>query len=190
MRLPLVPPEQLTDEQQPLYDRNRRQMDASFTSFTTVDSGGALLGPWGVFLHEPTVGQANYDLVDAITGLGRLPVPLQQVAILAVGARYKAAYEMYAHAAVAASHGLDERKIAALCAGVRPADLTTEEASAFDVTSALLDGGVLPEPTYRAARDLLGQPALNELVFWIAHYTSISITLNAFDVTIPSNEHS
>jgi hypothetical protein len=38
----------------------------------------------------------------------------------------------------------------------------------------------------RAARDLLGQPALNELVFWISTYATVSITLNLFDV--PSEE--
>ena len=106
----------------------------------------------------------------------------KQVAILSVGARFKAAYELYAHAAVAGSEGLDAAKIATLCAGDRPPDLTPEEACAFDVSLALLDGGVLPGPTYRAARDLLGQPALNELVFWVGLYASVSITLNAFDV--------
>ncbi len=50
------------------------------------------------------------------------------------------------------------------------------------MTSALLDGGVLPGATYRAARDLLGQGALNELVFWVGTYATVSITLNALDV--------
>ena len=120
--------------------------------------------------------------MDAITRLKRLPDAAKQVAILRVGARFKAAYEIYAHAAVAGSAGLSPAQTATLSAGVRPPDLSPEGACAFDVTTALLDGGVLPGPTYQAARTMLGQPALNELVFWVGLYASVAITLNAFDV--------
>jgi len=69
MRLSLVPPDQLTSEQRSLYDRCRRQIAGGFTAFKTVDDEGVLLGPWGVFIQEPAVGSAHYDLVDAITDL-------------------------------------------------------------------------------------------------------------------------
>ncbi len=81
---------------------------------------------------------------------------------------------------------MDPAKIATLAAGGRPLDLTPEEACAFDVATALLGGGVLPGATYRAARDLLGQGALTELVLWVGTYAQVAITLNAFDV--PSEE--
>ncbi len=182
MRLPLVPPDQLTAEQRALYDRCRRQIAHGFTAFKTTDADGALLGPWGVFIQEPAVGEAHCDLVDAVTKLQRLPDAAKQVALLVVGARFKAAYELYAHAAVAGAAGLSVGKVATLCAGLRPLDLAADEACAFEVTTALLDGGVLPGPTYQAARERLGQPALNELVFWVSLYVGVCITLNAFDV--------
>ena len=81
---------------------------------------------------------------------------------------------------------MDPAKLATLAADGRPLDLTPEEACAFDVATALLGGGVLPGATYRAARDMLGQGALNELVLWVGTYAQVSITLNAFDV--PSEE--
>lgn len=186
MRLPLIPPGQLTPEQRALYDRNRDQIAHGFTAFTTTREDGALLGPWGVFLHEPAVGQAHYDQIAAITAMRRLPPSAKQVAIIVVGARFRAAYELYAHAATAADEGMDPAKIATLAAGGRPPDLTLEEACAFDVTTALLGAGVLPGAVYRAARDLLGQGALNELVLWVGTYAQVAITLNAFDV--PSEE--
>lgn len=182
MRLPLLPPDRLNPEQKALYDRNREQISHGFTAFKTMNEEGALLGPWGIFIQEPEVGQAHYDLIAAVSGLGRLSAAAKQVAIIVVGARFKAAYELYAHAATAEEAGMDPAKIATLAAGVRPPDLTLEEACAFDVATALLGGGVLPGATYRAARDLLGQPALNELVLWISNYASVSLTLNAFDV--------
>ncbi len=186
MRLPTLPPDQLTAEQRALYDRNRAQIAQGFTAFTTTRDDGALLGPWGVFLHEPAVGQAHYDQIAAITAMKRLSPAAKQVAILVVGARFKAAYELYAHAATASAEGMDPTKIATLAAGGRPLNLTPDEACAFDVASSLLDGGVLPGAVYRAARERLGQGALSELVLWVGTYAQVSITLNAFDV--PSEE--
>ena len=186
MRLSTIPPDQLTPEQRALYDRNREQIAHGFTAFKTTREDGAMLGPWGVFLHEPLVGQAHYDVIAAITAMNRLPPSAKQVAIIVAGAHFNAAYELYAHTATAAAEGMDQAKIATLTAGVRPLDLTPEEACAFDVATALLGGGVLPGATYRAARDLLGQGALNELVLWIGTYAQVAITLNAFDV--PSEE--
>ncbi len=159
-----------------------KQIAGGFTSFKTTREDGALLGRWGVFLHEPAVGQAHYDMIAAVTALKRLAPSAKQVAIIVIGARYKAAYELYAHAATAAAEGMDPAKIATLAAGGRPLDLTLEEACSFDVATELLEGGVLPGATYRAARDLLGQGALNELVLWIGTYAQVAITLNAFDV--------
>ena len=98
VRLPPIPPDKLTSEQRALYDRNREQIAHGFTAFRTTRDDGALLGPWGVFLHEPAVGQAHYGQIAAVTALKRLPEPAKQVAILVVGARYRAAYELYAHA--------------------------------------------------------------------------------------------
>ena len=161
MRLPILPPDKLTGEQKPLYDRFRTQIDGGFTGFKTVRDDGALLGPWSVWIHEPKVGEGIRVMLDAISTMKRLSDEVKQIAILAVGARYKAAYEMYAHAAVGGRDGLSDEKMAAVCAGQKPTDMTGEEQTAFNVTMALLDGGVLPGPTYNAARKALGQGALN-----------------------------
>ena len=46
MRLPLVPPDRLNDEQRPFYDRPLKQIEhGGFTAFKTRDAKGALLGP-------------------------------------------------------------------------------------------------------------------------------------------------
>ncbi len=182
MRLPLLPPDRLTADQKPLYDAFLAQISGGFTGFKTVREDGALLGPWSVWIHEPAVGEATRKLLDAISGMKRLSDPVKQIAILAVGSRFKAAYEMYAHAAVGGRDGLTPAKLSAVCAGQRPGDLTPEEATAFDVAMALLDGGVLPGATYNAARAALGQAALNELIQLVALKAFVSTILNAYDV--------
>ena len=187
MRLPLLPPDHLAGDQRAFYDRALRQIqNGGFTAFRTQDDRGALLGPWSIFAHAPTIGQAHYDQVEAITAMKLLPERARQVAILVVGAHFRAAYELYAHAATAAREGMDEARIATLAAGGRPGDLDPDETAAFDVAHALMRGGVLPGATYAAARARLGEGALYELVMLVGLYAQVSIVLNAFDV--PSEE--
>jgi alkylhydroperoxidase family enzyme len=182
MRLSIIPPDQLSAEQKPLYDAFRQQIDGGFTGFKAVREDGALLGPWSVWIHEPKVGEATRVLLDAVSGLKRLPDPAKQIAILVVGSKFKAAYELYAHAAVGENDGLSDAKIATISAGQRPSDLTGEEAVAFDVAYALLEGGVLAGPTYDAARTVLGQAELNELIYLVGLYAYVSVILNGYDV--------
>jgi 4-carboxymuconolactone decarboxylase len=182
MRLPLITPDRLSPEQKPLYDAFRHQIEGGYTGFKTVADDGALLGPWSVWIHEPAVGEAVRRLLDAVAGLKRLADPVKQIAILAVGSKFKAAYELYAHAAVGGRDGLTSAKMASVSAGQRPVDLSAEEAAAFDVAIALLEGGVLPGPTYDHARNTLGQGALNELIYLIGVYAFVSTTLNGYDV--------
>ena len=162
---------------------------AKYDLFTTMRPDGALLGPWNAWLHQPELGEAFWGATQAMTRFAALPDRVRQVVILVVGARFGAAYEIYAHGAVAsARHGMSARRIATLAAGGRPEDLADEEAAGFDVATALLAGGVLPEPTYRQAVALFGQRGTNELIYLVGHYCFVSITLNGFAVPVPGGE--
>src|SRR5262249_12253461 len=101
MRLPLIPPNQLTAAQKPLYDDTKKGIAANFKAFRTIAGDGSLIGPWNAWLHEPVIGRAVWELTKAMTAQASLPDPARQVAILVVGARFNAAYELYAHIAVA-----------------------------------------------------------------------------------------
>lgn len=87
-----------------------------------------------------------------------LPAPVREVAILVTGAHFRAAYELYAHVIIAEQRGLSDEKLATIVAGQRPVDLTRQEAVAYDFASALVNGGVLPELTYRRAVSEFGEP--------------------------------
>ena len=123
-----------------------------------------------------------------MTANATLPDNVRQIAILVVGARYDAAYEIYAHIAVAEHEGMSRR--AAGDAGRRPqADRpAAEESVAFDFAYALARGGVLPEPLYRLAVDTFGQHGTNELIYLVGLYALVSTTLNGFNVPVPERE--
>src|SRR3954468_15737712 len=153
MRLPLIAPADLTPEQRPLYDDMRKGIASNFNAFKVEREDGALMGPWKPWLHEPAIGKAIWDLTLAMTANATLPDNVRQIAILVVGARFDAAYEIYAHIAVAEREGIKPERLPALVADLKPVDLAPEESVAFDLSYALVRGGTLPEPLYRLAID-------------------------------------
>src|SRR3954453_17547498 len=142
MRLPLIAPADLTPEQKALYDNMRAGISKNFNAFKVEREDGALMGPWNPWLHEPAIGKAIWNLTLAMTANATLPDKVRQIAILVVGARYDAAYELYAHVAVAEREGMKAERLAALVAGLKPTDLTPRENVAFDFSYALSRGGV------------------------------------------------
>lgn len=185
MRLPIIPPAELTAEQKPLYDSMRQGITANFQGFVNVRDDGALLGPWNPWIHEPKIGKAVWDLTMVMASNPSLPGPVREVAILVTGAHFKSAYELYAHVIVAEHRGLSDEKLATIVAGQRPIDLTRPEAVAYDMASALVNGGVLPELTWRAAVEQFGLHGASELSYLIGLYCMVSVTLNTFDVPVP-----
>jgi alkylhydroperoxidase family enzyme len=188
MRLPLIPPSDLTSEQRRLYDDMRQGIAGHFNAFKVEREDGALMGPWNPWLHEPGIGKAIWDLTLAMTANAVLPDNVRQVAILVVGARYDAAYEIYAHIAVAEREGMPAERLATLVADLKPNDLAPDESVAFDVAYALSRGGVLPEPLYVLAVKTFGQHGANELIYLVGLYALVSVTLNGFNVPVPERE--
>jgi hypothetical protein len=188
MRLPLIAPADLKAEQKPLYDDMRKGIAGNFNAFKAERDDGALMGPWNPWLHEPRIGKAIWDLTLAMTAEASLPDNVRQIAILVVGARFDAAYEIYAHIAVAEHEGMKPERLATLVADVKPTDLAPDESVAYDFSFALVRGGTLPEPLYRLAVETFGQHGTNELIYLVGLYALVSTTLNAFNVPVPERE--
>src|SRR5215470_11136181 len=188
MRLPLISPDQLTSQQRSLYDQMRKGIASNFNAFKVEREDGALMGPWNPWLHEPAIGKAIWDLTLAMTANATLPDNVRQIAILVVGARFDAAYEIYAHSAVAEREAMKAARLAALVADLKPNDLAPDENVAFDVAYKLVRGGTLPEPLYRLAVDTFGQHGTNELIYLVGLYSLVSTTLNGFNVPVPERE--
>ena len=185
MRMPVILPADLSPEQKPLYEDMRAGIAQNFKGFIAMADNGALLGPFNCWLHEPKYGRAIWELVKAISTSPSLPKPVREVAILVTGAKFRSAYELYAHVLIAERRGLDDDKVATIVAGQRPGDLTREEAITYDLTAALLETGVLPELTYQQAVSTFGAQATAELIYLVGVYCLVSVTLNGFDVPVP-----
>ncbi|WP_374309654.1 carboxymuconolactone decarboxylase family protein [Methylocella sp.] len=185
MRLPLIPPSELSPEQRALYNDMSEGIAANFKGFVAVREDGALMGPWNPWLHEPVFGKASWELVKALASNPSLPKNVREVAILVTGAHFKSAYELYAHVLVGELRGLSDEKIETIVAGLRPSDLTRQEAVAYDVAYALVNGAVLPQLLYKAAVEAFGAHGAAELSYLVGLYCLVSVTLNTFNTPVP-----
>jgi len=193
MRLPLIAPANLTDAQKTLYEDMKKGIGSNFNAFLTLapdgtPEAGALMGPWNPWLHEPHIGGAVWELTKAMTMEATLPDPVRQIVILVTGAHFDAAYEIYAHTAVAEKEKMSAERLATLLSGSRPGDLSKEEGIGYDVAFALTNGSVLPEPLYRLAVTTFGQHGTNELIYLVGLYCMVSMTLNGFNVPVPERD--
>jgi hypothetical protein len=188
MRLPLIPPADLTPEQRPVYDDMKAGIEKNFSGFKTIADNGALEGPWNPWLHESKFGKPIWDLTLALSVSPSLPRPVREVAILVTGARFHSSYELYAHVIAGERRGLSDDKLATIVSGQRPADLTHDEGVAYDVAASLLHHGTLPELSYRAAVQAFGVHGAAELIYLVGLYCLVSVTLNGFNVPVPESE--
>ena len=187
MRLPLLPAKSLTPEQKRLYADMREGIEINFKGFTAMNKSGQLIGPWNPWLRYPKWGGPVWELVKALSFSPGLPRPVREVAILVTGAKFRSAYEIYAHVLASELRGLPDEKISTIVAGQRPSDLSEDEGIAYDVASHLVSGGVLPMLTYQRAASAFGEEGAAELIYLVGLYCAVSVTLNGFDVPVPED---
>lgn len=188
MRLPLLKPSELNQEQKAVYDSIREVTDKAFKNFMFMKEDGELIGPFNAMLHFPKFGAAAWAMNKTLYDHTRLPSSVLQVCVLVTGAHMKARYQIFGHEQLAANAGVPFQKIATLAAGQRPADLTAEESVAFDVAYALNQRGPLAESTYRAGVAMFGPEGMAEIIYLVGAFHLIAIILNGYDVSVPGRE--
>jgi 4-carboxymuconolactone decarboxylase len=187
MRLPLLVPTNLSGEQKTLYVTMHEEIKGHFSGFVTEREDGALEGPWNAWLHFPDVGSQAWSLSKAVLVMAAIPVRCREIAILVIGRRFRAAYEIYAHTSVAQSAGIPESAITAILAGERSVQLGPDELLAFDFASALVGGGAIPEALFASAKQTFGETGCAELTYLVGLYCFVAVTLNGFDVPVPNH---
>ncbi len=188
MRLPNIHPDQVSAEQQPLFDKLRAGIQEHLQGFVTQQPNGALIGPFNALLHFPKLGMPAWDLFLALAGGSALPKAVRETVILSTGARYGSMYELYSHEALAPKAGLSASKIRTLAAGERPGDLSDEEGIGYDVAAVLHRGHQVPNTTYQAAVSAFGVQGVAEIAYLVGCYALIGSLLNTFDVNLPGTE--
>ncbi|HXW45085.1 MAG TPA: carboxymuconolactone decarboxylase family protein [Streptosporangiaceae bacterium] len=180
-RLPDLRRDQLSPEGQAVWDgivgtRGSRLITAE----------GGLAGPFNAFLHAPDVGRGLTELGATVRFGTSLDRRLSEVAIITVGARWRAEYEWWAHARMAREHGVPDAVVDAISRGAEPPFAAADERIVHAIASQLAVGGDVTQDAYDAGRALLGDAGMVELVALCGYYTLISFLLNTFRVPLPA----
>lgn len=188
-RVPALPRSELSEERQGAFDTLSKSLAGGISKHFVLqrESDGALVGPVPAYLVLPPMG---IELMQCARVLGKVSVlspEARETAILVVGSRYAAAYEVYAHAKVAlAETALTKAQVQQLSAGEKPADLNDACSYAFDVASSLTSvPGPLPQPLWDRGIALMGKEGVLSLVHYCGFYAYTAFLLNAIDAPVP-----
>ena len=153
-----------------------------------LDERGGLAGPFNAWVRRPDLGIVVQRLGERLRFHGSLPGAAREIAILAVGAKWMAEYEWWAHSKIAGREGVSDETIDAIRCAERPPLSDPVEQVVYDFTSALIETGRVDSALYDATRAHLGAGGLVEFVTLAGYYTLVSFTLNSFEVPLPGGE--
>lgn len=186
-RLPLLKPEDLSPDQASLYDLIMKQFVAGLNvgNLQSNTSDGRLIGPYNPLLYSPEMSSAFIAFQLAEAKSTSLEARVRQVVILAVGAVWKAPYEIYAHAAVARKLGFSEEEISKLSAGESPESLSNAERIAHQYATQLTTSHWIDDDLFAVAKKIFGLKGLVDMAELIGAYHLVSVILNSFAIPAP-----
>jgi 4-carboxymuconolactone decarboxylase len=149
---------------------------------------GRVEGPLRIWVTHP-------ELADKAQALGAfcrygtsLPQRLSELAIIVMGADWKAGFEWYAHAPLAIQGGIEPAAVEAIRTGGTPHFEKADEAAVYTFARELVTTRRVSPAAYANATSHLGQTGVIELVTILGYYALVSMTLNVFEIPLPPGE--
>jgi len=173
-RLKPIDPAALDPAQRAVYDR------------IAGGARGGVGGPFTALLASPELCGRVEQLGVFIRYDCSVPMRLRELAILCVGRHWRADYEWFAHAPIAAKQGVPDAVIQAIGTGSdSPPFDAPADATVFRFVRTLLKEGHVPDAVYAEAVALLGEKGTVELTGLVGYYTLLALQLNTFEVAPP-----
>jgi 4-carboxymuconolactone decarboxylase len=168
-----IPVDQMTTEQRKGYE-------------LVIQERGEAPGPYKILIQNP-------NLLRVLVPVGKyfqqshssLSDAEREIVVNLINAKWHAAYSNYEHEMIGERAGLPAEKVQALIAGLHTTFEDPRQQLVYDMTSTLIAPRIVPQGLYERAVKLLGDAGLTDLTVLIGYFTSISMTLVAYDV--PSN---
>ena len=141
-------------------------------------------GPFAPWLLSPGFAHLAQELGAFVRYRTSLDPRLKELAIIVVGAAWRAEYEFAAHGPMAIRAGVSREVVDAISRGETPSLERDDERIVYAFARELIENRRVAEERYAAAVDLLGEPGTVELVGILGYYTLVCMTLNAFEVPL------
>lgn len=174
-RLPELTLETMTAEQRQVYDR------------IVGGPRGTIGGPFLPWLQSPVLADRAQSLGEFCRFRSALSPRLSELAILVTGRFWRAQFEWYMHARMALKAGVAPEIIAAIETRKAPSFVNRDEEIVYAFSTELHTQHEVSDATYAAARAILGDAGVVDLVAILGYYTLVSMTLNVFEVRVPGD---
>ena len=147
--------------------------------------GGGTEGPFNVQLRSPEMGDLGQQFGAATRFATTVPRRLYELAIILTARHWTAQFEWYAHRRAALQAGISQAVVDAIAQGRRPASMPPDETAVYDFATELLETKQVSDPTFAAARNLLTERGVVELVNVMGWYGLVSMYLNVDRYPLP-----
>jgi 4-carboxymuconolactone decarboxylase len=165
-RLPPIPEDQLTPAQ--------KKVAKALLS----GSRKAVRGPFIPLLRSPDLCDRTQKLGEYLRYRSIVPPKLRELAILATARHWQQTYEWQAHAKSATDAGLSEEVIDTLALEWDGTGLASDEQTVLRFCRELHRHRAVSDPTYKAAKALLGEDGVVELCGLCGYYTMLAMVMN------------
>jgi 4-carboxymuconolactone decarboxylase len=146
---------------------------------------GSLDGPFNVQLRSPEMGDLGQQFGAATRFATTVPRKLYELAIIVTARHWTAQFEWTAHRRGAVQAGISPAVADAIAQGRRPAALPPDEEVVYNFATELLETKQVSDATFDAAKKLLGERGVVELINVMGWYGTVSMFLNVDRYPLP-----
>jgi 4-carboxymuconolactone decarboxylase len=146
---------------------------------------GSTDGPFNVQLRSPEMGDLGQQFGAATRFSTSVPRKLYELAIIMTARHWTAQFEWYAHHRSALQAGVSAAVCDAIAAGKRPASMPPDETVVYDFANELLEKKQVSDATFDAAKKLLGERGVVDLINVMGWYGTVSMLLNVDRYPMP-----
>lgn len=144
---------------------------------------GMVPGPYKIWLQNLRLTEAMLPIGLLYQDKSTLSKGEIEIVVNLTNGKWLAAYSNHEHEWMAELlGGIPAEKVQALIAGLPTSFEDVRQQVVYEITLALLGPRVVPRGLYQRAVDLLGDAGLTEVIAFIGYFTSVSLTLRAYDV--------
>ena len=147
--------------------------------------GGTTEGPFNVQLRSPEMGDLGQQFGAATRFATTVPQRLYELAILITARHCTAQFEWTAHHRSALQAGLSPAIADAIAIGRRPAAMQADEEAVYNFATELLQTKQVSDRTFDAAKRVLGERGVVDLISLMGWYGTVSMYLNVDRYPLP-----
>jgi len=146
---------------------------------------GSTDGPFNVQLRSPEMGDLGQQFGAATRFATSVPRKLYELAIIITARHWTAQFEWTAHHRGALQAGVSPAVCDAIAAGRRPSAMPPDEEVVYNFATELLEKKQVSDATFDAAKKLLGERGVVDLISVMGWYGTVSMYLNVDRYPLP-----